>query len=60
MSEKEGLESTSELPKKPYTAPELRDYGRVSKLTQGGGYIGNDGNTKCDTGQASANPEGCS
>ena len=59
-SEKERLEKACELPKRPYTAPSLRDYGSVSKLTQGGGYVGNDGNTKCDTGQSASNPEGCS
>jgi len=54
------LEQADEMPKQAYSAPVLTDYGSVSKLTMGGGFVGNDGNTKCDTGQATTSTFKCS
>ena len=30
-----------------YSTPELKNYGALTELTQGGTFLGNDGNTKC-------------
>ena len=54
--EKERLGNKSEKSKKAYRMPELREYGNVAELTQGGSFVGNDGNTKC-SGNASTTDE---
>ena len=56
--DKERLEKVSDLPKRAYSAPKLTNYGSVSRLTQAGSFLGNDGNTKC-TGNA-GDPKQCS
>ena len=33
--------------KKAYCQPKLSNYGSVSRVTRGGMFIGNDGNTNC-------------
>jgi len=48
------LEKTVRKPKKEYSRPQLTDYGSVSKLTRGGTFQGNDGNTKCSGDAASS------
>jgi len=50
------LASTGTTAKRDYSTPCLREYGNVAELTQGGSFVGNDGNTKC-TGNASTTPE---
>jgi len=52
-----GTPEQSEKPsKKEYSSPQLTHYGSVVKLTQGGSFTGNDGNTKC-TGNAGSTTE---
>lgn len=45
-------EETIVIQKKEYSAPKLTNYGGVSQLTMGNSFQGNDGNTKCDAGNA--------
>jgi hypothetical protein len=55
------LDQTAEAVRKPgreYAAPRLISYGSLADLTQGGSYIGNDGNTSC-TGDANAGDPAC-
>jgi len=54
--EQERLSNKVEKSRKAYRTPELREYGNVATLTQGGSFVGNDGNTKC-TGNASTTNE---
>lgn len=46
-TDKEPSEPIQEIPERPYVRPTLVRYGRLSDLTQGGSFVGNDGNTSC-------------
>ena len=41
-----------------YSAPQLRNYGALTELTQGGTFLGNDGNTEC-TGNSNSAENPC-
>jgi len=57
-NEKGQLKPAGAASRKAYATPALARYGSLTDLTLGGGFIGNDGNTKC-TGQSDTGDPSC-